>query len=300
LQQKHKLYKLPVHYLLPPLKTALILFIFLPITASLSLAQNNSGDIRSLVQAERDFCNISRTQTTKQAFMAVLADDAILFRPQPVNGKKWTSENADGPGLLTWEPAWAETSQTGDLGYTTGPFEFRANRTDSVAAAYGQYVSIWKKQADQPWKLVMDVGIGHVKPEKEPTLSLPAQEKIKPVKNGIQAQQQLLQADKGISKAYAGIISQQARLYRNGHFPLIGNTSINNYLASLKGSLISETTEAFVSQEADMGYTYGTTTYQDEKEEKQYSNYIRIWKRQADNSWKIVLDIETPRPAPKS
>jgi hypothetical protein len=85
--------------------------------------------------------------------------------------------------------------------------------------------------------------------------------------------------EKGIAKAYTANISTQARLYRNGHFPFIGTSSIENYLTTLKGSLVSETAEAFIGREGDMGYTYGTTTYQEEKAEKQYSNYIRIWKR---------------------
>ena len=271
------------------------------------MAQNNSNDTQTLVQAERDFCNISRTTTTKQAFMSVLAEDAILFRPQPVNGKKWTQESPESPGLLIWEPAWAETSQAGDIGYTTGPYEFRANRTDSIATGFGHYVSIWKKKSDQPWKLVMDVGIGHNKLEQASTLALPPKEKIKP-QQASQAQKELLKADqkfaqllkeKGIAKAYAANITAQARLYRNGHFPFIGNPSIEKYLITLKGTLISETAEGFVAREGDMGYTYGTATYQEENVEKQYSNYIRIWKRQADNTWKIVLDIQTPRPAQK-
>ncbi|QHT66051.1 nuclear transport factor 2 family protein [Rhodocytophaga rosea] len=275
--------------------------------ATFSIAQNNSNDAQTLVQAERDFCNISKSKTTKQAFMAVLAEDAILFRPQPVNGKNWMNENPESPGLLIWEPAWAETSQAGDIGYTTGPYEFRANRTDTVAANFGHYVSIWKKQPDQPWQLVMDVGIGHTKLEKVSTLTFPPKENIKPQQVS-QAQKELLKADQkfaqilkenGIAKAYAANMAMQARLYRNGHFPFIGNSSVEKYLITLKGTLVSETVEGFVAREGDMGYTYGITTYQEEKAEKQYSNYIRIWKRQADNTWKIVLDIQTPRPAPK-
>jgi ketosteroid isomerase-like protein len=260
--------------------------------ATLCLAQNTTIHVRSLVQAERDFCNISRTQTTKQAFMAVLAEDAILFRPQPVNGKKWMNESPEAPGLLTWEPAWAETSQAGDIGYTTGPYEFRANRTDSVATGFGHYVSIWRRQPDEPWRLVMDVGIGHSKPEKEYILSLPVTENIRP-QQASQAQKELVKADrnfahtlqeKGIARAYAAHIATQARLYRNGHFPFIGNADIEKYLTTLKGNLVSETSQAFVAVAGDMGYTYGTTIYQEEKGDKQYSNYIRIWKRQADNT----------------
>jgi ketosteroid isomerase-like protein len=275
--------------------------------AVLCQAQNNVIHIQSLVKAERDFCHISRTTTTKQAFMAVLAENAVLFRPQPVNGRKWTEENPESTGLLTWEPAWAETSQAGDIGYTTGLYEYKANRTDSVATGLGHYVSIWKRKPNQLWKLVMDVGISHSKPEKEYALSHPPQENIKPQET-FQAQKELVKADRkfaqilqeqGIVKAYTANITTQARLYRNGHFPFIGNSSIKKYLITLKGNLVSEMAEAFVARKGDMGYTYGSTTYQEEKAEKQFSNYIRIWKRQADNTWKIVLDIQTPRPATK-
>jgi hypothetical protein len=71
------------------------------LSATLNLAQNNSTQIQSLIEADRDFCQISRIKTTRQVFIAVLPDDVILFRLQPVNGKNWTNENPDAPGLLT-------------------------------------------------------------------------------------------------------------------------------------------------------------------------------------------------------
>jgi len=60
---------------------------------------------------------------------------------------------------LTWKPVYADMAASGDLGYTYGTFEFRSRDKDGkLTVEYGKYVSIWKKQKDGSWKVVMDMG----------------------------------------------------------------------------------------------------------------------------------------------
>jgi ketosteroid isomerase-like protein len=58
--------------------------------------------------------------------------------------------------MLTWVPVKAEISLSGDLGYTFGNWELFVKSSDTTL--YGNYVSIWKKQADGSWKYVLDAG----------------------------------------------------------------------------------------------------------------------------------------------
>src|ERR1041384_3099053 len=115
---------------------------------------------RVLVEMEHAFAKAAATKGTRDAFLEFLADDGIIFQPGPVNGKKYWSERQPRKGLLSWEPVFADVSRAGDLGYTTGPWEFRPNGPDDQPVAFGQYFTIWKKQKDGDWKAVLDRGVG--------------------------------------------------------------------------------------------------------------------------------------------
>ena len=60
---------------------------------------------------------------------------------------------------LQWEPKAGDISKAGDLGYTTGTYVSRGKDAQgNPVARTGRYVSIWKKQADKTWKVVLDTG----------------------------------------------------------------------------------------------------------------------------------------------
>ena len=64
----------------------------------------------------------------------------------------------DTPGTtLRWEPARADIATSGDLGWTTGSWTFRSTPESPVSR--GRYVSIWRRQPDGSWKVVMDLGV---------------------------------------------------------------------------------------------------------------------------------------------
>src|SRR5512134_2869671 len=106
------------------------------------------ADLVSLVAAEWAFADSSPQLGTRGAFLAHLADDAILFRPRPVRGKEWLTAQPARPGLLTWYPMLAAISRAGDLGYTSGPWEFRPNGPADAPVAYGFFTSLWRIQAN--------------------------------------------------------------------------------------------------------------------------------------------------------
>src|SRR5205085_10609826 len=118
---------------------------------------------RALVEMEHAFAQAAATKGTRDAFLEFLADDGIIFQPGPVNGKKFWSERPSRKGLLSWEPIFADVSRAGDLGYTTGLWEFRPNGPDAQPGAFGQYFTIWKKQRDGSWKAVLDRGVASEK-----------------------------------------------------------------------------------------------------------------------------------------
>ena len=100
---------------------ALVIFGVLALCAA---SPSFASDLEDLVEAERGFAKAATTDGMRDAFLAVLSEDAVLFRPDPVSGRDWFEANPPPPGVLAWEPVHAEVSKAGDLGYTTGPWRY--------------------------------------------------------------------------------------------------------------------------------------------------------------------------------
>ena len=60
---------------------------------------------------------------------------------------------------LTWAPTDAQMGPSGDMGYTWGHFEGRSKDANgNPVLTSGRYMTIWRKQADGSWKVVLDAG----------------------------------------------------------------------------------------------------------------------------------------------
>jgi ketosteroid isomerase-like protein len=118
----------------------------------------------TLVAAERAFAALSVERGMKEAFLAYVAADAVLFRPGPVNGKQVWRARANPAATLAWAPDYAEISGAGDLGVTSGPWEFRPPPERNQPTAHGHFISVWRRSKDDGWQVAADIGIGHEKP----------------------------------------------------------------------------------------------------------------------------------------
>src|SRR5687768_7313068 len=124
------------------MKIVLCLMVCILLLVANSAAQkSDSGSVlQSLVDAERAFARASEEKGTREAFLAVIADDGILFRPAAVNGKKWLLDHpapaSPKRSSLSWQPRFADISAAGDMGYTTGPWEFREDIKDAKPVGY--------------------------------------------------------------------------------------------------------------------------------------------------------------------
>lgn len=67
-------------------------------------------------------------------------------------------ELGDTASSLAWRPAGAEVSRDGELGYTIGRWERVRRMKDSTRTLRGSYVTIWRRQGDGTWKVVLDIG----------------------------------------------------------------------------------------------------------------------------------------------
>jgi ketosteroid isomerase-like protein len=263
---------------------------------------------RALVQMEHDFAKAAAARGTRDAFIEFLADNGIVFSPGPVNGKKFWTERQPRKGLLSWEPAFADVSRGGDLGYTTGPWEFRPNGPDDKPVAFGQYFTIWKKQSDGRWKAVLDRGVSSETPFVSKVLQFPLNDEgsTKKAKIDVASGQAKLakldaqfsedSARRGAVQAYESYLADDARLLRQDHEPAIGRTAALVLVSASAGKLTWKPAATDISTSGDLGYTYGSFELNHDALVERGS-YVRMWKRQG-GGWKLVLDVLSPDPAP--
>jgi len=254
--------------------------------------------VASLVAAERAFAKMAETSSMRDAFLANLADGAIVFNPGPTDGRALHESRPASDVLLAWEPAYAEIAASGDFGFTTGPWEYSRDRS-SAPVAFGHFVSVWKKQADGAWKVALDVGVSHDPPDEKPALSFRVSDNPLPwpLDNAgrAAARTALLETDGAFAGAFArsaaGAIQQygapDVRRYRDGAAPVSGRDAVMAAAGTGGGGSVMRATGADIASSADLGYTMGF------RGEPVAAWYVRIWRLDEKANWKVVLDLES-------
>jgi ketosteroid isomerase-like protein len=213
--------------------------------------------------------------------------------------------------LLSWYPTIAGMAREGDLGYTTGPWEFKNDVHDAKPVGWGHFLTVWKKQADGSWKFAVDLGISNPQPAQVAApWALPKNYKAPKTKKGIWSfsSEALMTRDREFSKAsatrgavaaFAMYTTADVRLYREDKFPLPGQDLAPAVLPSSPSVWTWEPAFADVSISDDLGYTYGTYKIEgDSAKTSETGNYLRIWTKQG-GVWKVIIDLLNPIPPAK-
>src|SRR5690606_33427612 len=118
--------------------------------------------IFSLVNTDKEFSLSLQENGIRRGYLKYLDRESLVFTPTPVEGPAYYRDyEADSAGLFR-APAWAEVSDDGLLGYTTGPFEFRDFLTDEVPSVTGHYVTIWRRKSSRDkWEIILDIRVAH-------------------------------------------------------------------------------------------------------------------------------------------
>ena len=60
--------------------------------------------------------------------------------------------------VISWQPSDIRVARAGDLGYSTGAYQMTfKDPAGKTIADHGKYATIWEKQRDGSWKVVLDV-----------------------------------------------------------------------------------------------------------------------------------------------
>lgn len=98
------------------------------------------------------------------AFADWFAEDGVALGngQAPVVGRVAIAKSASWSPKdyqLTWTPTDAAMGPSGDMGYTWGHFDGRSKDANgNPVTTSGRYMTIWRKEPDGKWKVVLDAG----------------------------------------------------------------------------------------------------------------------------------------------
>jgi ketosteroid isomerase-like protein len=260
--------------------------------------------VGSLIAAEKAYAKLAGEKGFREASISVFADDAVIFAPSAVNGKKFWREAKKDP-VISWRPAFASISRSGELGYTTGPWESRKSRDVEKPEAFGHFVTIWQKNKDNIWKVALDVGLDHPQPRRVET------EIRTYVRNAAILHSESATADlektqhsfseslkDGETDAIIDNASDDIRFYRAGQLPIVGKIAAKKMLSEEDAKTSRIPRGAGTSDPLDLAYEYGEFV-SGRDDATQHGIYLCIWRLESDGAWKIALDLQKSAPIEK-
>ena len=271
-----------------------VTFLMLQVLYSSVFGQGQNNLLGSLIATEYAFAASAADIGTHDAFLAYIADDGILFRPNPVNGKEYLKDAGSSNGILSWYPTYATVSRKGDFGFTTGPWELKEKKSNNTL--YGNYCTVWEKKTDGDWEFVIDFGTKNDKPQIIPArLKSSLNYSANPINNVINKkvdQVELLELDKQLnSNTSAKYLSSESRFLRDGFFPIIGSQNITAYITRNEIFCCFKPAGGKISLSKDFGFTYGVRENSDpKKNSKEQFNYVNVWKKEG-NKWILLSDV---------
>jgi len=107
---------------------------------------------------------------------------------------------------------------------------------------------------------------------------------------------------KGAAAAFYLFLTNNAMQLPEGSLPIYGKKAIFDTMMQGDYTLSWTPVKAEVARSGELGWTWGKFVVQviqkDGSELTSYGKYLNIWKKQADGSWKVVVDMGNQSPSP--
>lgn len=255
----------------------------------------------SVVAAERAFAADGLQLGGQASFLKHSAPEAILLAPEPVLAKALFSQPRPKGAPLVWWPLWAGISQSGDLGFTTGPYT-------SGGKPGGYYFTVWAKQPDGAWKWLFDGG-----PPSDTTGAAPqgsdvayARASARKAGSPARAMTQVTQIEIALHAlartdsraAFLAAVADDGRIVGSEAPPPATRAALEAELATRAASIAFSPLGGQASQAGDLAWTYGVAEWAQDGA-PQRGHYVRIW-RNDRGGWRLLFDELLPAPALKS
>lgn len=253
----------------------------------------------SLAAAEFAFSARSVATDMKAAFLSVMTEDAILFRPGPVNGRESMGSRPAPPIELNWRPAFVHVAASGDFGMSTGPARILFKQDPKQAPVYTHFLSIWQKVSGV-WMLKVDVGIDHAEPFlADGWLELSQSSAPGP------GREAMLVAEKDFNRltesgGYAAALEAAAdaniRVYRTPRKPMLGKPALAGqsfHPAGTRGEVLS----SGIASSGDLGWAVVKLAEAD-KPDVPIAHVLRVW-RADGGRFQLLADLAVEMPKGK-
>ena len=244
--------------------------------------------VKEVIDAEKKFAAHALQHSTREAFLQFLDSNAVMFdNGQIVDAKKLWLDIPGSTVKLLWKPAFAGIAASGDLAFTTGPWEIRSTLNDTSISS-GQFATIWVKAAAGEWKFLVDLGItaGQKMDEyKEVDVAAAGKVSLADTATVARLEREINRHyDKDGAGALINSAAEDCRYIIENHRPLQNISEIRSRAKKITpaGIRFTPVTVAAASS-GDLAYAYGYV-HQNDKQ----GNYLRIWQN-TNNGWKIIL-----------
>src|SRR5215211_2704046 len=227
--------------------------------------------LAKMVDTERAFAARALVIGWKQAFLEYFANDSIGFADNEAGpAKDQIRKNPDPPKdlQLRWEPRYGDIASNGELGYLTGPVRNILPSRNNGQPRHCNYASVWKRQTDGSYRVVMDFGVPTPGPVPYAAGFTRAPHVNRFIGDFDEHTPPLGAADSVLNsdlraeprRAYRGRVADGGRLLRPGQMPVVGERAINAWAVGQRAYASADTRFTDSARSGDLGYTWGTYT----------------------------------------
>ena len=274
-----------------------------------STESKRQTDLESLAAAERSFAAETVKVGFRDGFIKYFADDGIGFGPEPERTREKLMKLPPPTGprrvVFNWAPMFGDVSDAGDLGYTTGPVLYTDVTENPKPPRHAMYFSVWQKQTDSSWKVVLDMGVDT--PEAVAPLDIKftaatpvGTRRPNPMKGTPQDNYRALDwamwsvlAKTRPSAGGVRYLDTQFRVHRDGIMPIVDVAG----LGKLRRSATKyEIIDGKIAQSGDLAYTYGKYSIDQGTDFTESGYYVHVWRRDSDSKWRLVVDVQKALP----
>jgi|SRR5690554_715302 len=266
--------------------------------------------VGSLLNMERSLAAMARENTPYEALLSVTDSETIYFAPGPVEGLRHMKNRPNIADVMRWEPSFSGIGKSMEFGFTTGALEFQ--RVGSPVR-HGEYLTIWKRDRKGDWKIlvrgvsenygrknqIVDDALPNaafIEPDSLGYLRHRSQVRLNQRKDVVASNEQLfatiLRSDNAV--AFDEFLADDVWLIFPWREPIQGKREAIDFLTSTGVQILTEMEEVDRAYSGELAYSHGTANFWKDGVRDPH-NYIRVWQRQPDHQWRVIIEFYSER-----
>jgi len=277
-----------------------------------------------LLAFDRLHSDLTERDGIVDGFVSLLTPEALYLHAGSVliqgrdQAREFLAQAYSGPSTfqLRWTAMAGDASEDGRLGYTIGWTELTVTAPDGTSTVqYGKYLSFWQ-WGSGGWRVVAYVRNPSPGPPPPPPEGFPllAGDHGTPQPGEVEAiRAELLDTDAAFSElsveqgravAFPAYVADDGVQLPGGGQMVFGREAITQFFASAPIEQVLSWTPDFAdgAGSGDLGFTVGNAVLQVPRPDGTFtyshSKYLTVWVRQADGSWKYLIDGGNGSPPP--